>query len=132
MFRMNTNQSKIVESPREVHAITVKEIEKLNLKILELETQNLQLKAKPIEQPPVTPTERPAINRPPFSKQSSIPDQPEMLNETQLAKWLNLSVASVRRWRLFQTGPNYLEIGAAVRYRRGDVESWLNSCSGLR
>jgi predicted DNA-binding transcriptional regulator AlpA len=50
-----------------------------------------------------------------------------LLNEHQVAKFLQLSVASVRRWGLFRTGPKYLKIGAAVRYRREDVEAWLSS-----
>jgi predicted DNA-binding transcriptional regulator AlpA len=56
-----------------------------------------------------------------------VPDAPELLNEHQVAKSVQLSVASVRRWRLLRTGPRYLKIGAAVRYRREDVESWLSS-----
>jgi predicted DNA-binding transcriptional regulator AlpA len=52
-----------------------------------------------------------------------------LLNEHQVAKFLQLSVASVRRWRLFRTGPKYLKIGAAVRYRRVDVKNWLSSCA---
>ena len=49
------------------------------------------------------------------------------LDGTSSRKFLQLSVASVRRWRLLRTGPKYLKIGTAVRYRREDVE-WLNSC----
>jgi excisionase family DNA binding protein len=55
-----------------------------------------------------------------------------MLNEHQVAEYLNLSVASVRRWRLFRKGPKFLKIGSAVRYRREDVDAWLISCPGLR
>jgi predicted DNA-binding transcriptional regulator AlpA len=57
-----------------------------------------------------------------------LPDASELLNEHQVANSVQLSVASERRWRLFRTGPKYLKIGAAVRYRREDVEAWLNSC----
>jgi predicted DNA-binding transcriptional regulator AlpA len=49
-------------------------------------------------------------------------------NQHQVAKFLQLSFASVRRLRLFRTCPKYLKIGAAVRYRRADVEGWLSSC----
>jgi len=40
-----------------------------------------------------------------------------------------ISVASVRRWRLFRKEPKYMKIGAAVRYRRDDVAVWLSSCN---
>lgn len=52
-----------------------------------------------------------------------------MMNEHEVAAFLKMSVASVRRWRLFRTGPQFVKFGAAVRYRRRDVENWLNSCA---
>jgi predicted DNA-binding transcriptional regulator AlpA len=48
-----------------------------------------------------------------------------LLNEFDVASITGLSVASVRRWRLFKQGPKYLKIGAAVRYRSEDVSAWL-------
>jgi predicted DNA-binding transcriptional regulator AlpA len=56
-----------------------------------------------------------------------VPHAPELLNEHQIAEFVQLSVASVRRWRLFRTGPKYLKIGAAVRYPREGVEARLTS-----
>ena len=51
-----------------------------------------------------------------------------LLNEHDVARITGLSVASVRRWRLFQHGgPKYLKIGAAVRYKPEDVSAWLES-----
>jgi predicted DNA-binding transcriptional regulator AlpA len=50
-----------------------------------------------------------------------------LLNEHDVAKVTALSVASVRRWRLFRQGPKYLKIGAAVRYKPADVDAWLTS-----
>jgi predicted DNA-binding transcriptional regulator AlpA len=120
---MDTNQTRIVELLREVHLIAFKEIERLNLRIAELENRDRQQIEKEVI--------KPAISDPP-GKPSSLPKVPEMMNESQVAEFLNLSVASVRRWRLFRKGPKYLKIGSAVRYRRADVEIWLNSCSGLR
>jgi len=55
----------------------------------------------------------------------------EMLNEQQVADYLNMSVGVVRKWRLFRKGPKFVKIGSAVRYRNQDVETWLNSCSGM-
>ena len=50
-----------------------------------------------------------------------------LLNEHDVARITGLSVASVRRWRLFRQGPKYLKIGAAVRYRAEDISAWLES-----
>ena len=55
-----------------------------------------------------------------------------LLNEHDVARVTGLSVASVRRWRLFRQGPKYLKIGAAVRYKPEDISAWLESrpCGG--
>jgi len=50
-----------------------------------------------------------------------------LLNEHEVARITGLSVASVRRWRLFKQGPKFLKIGAAVRYRSADVSAWLET-----
>jgi predicted DNA-binding transcriptional regulator AlpA len=51
----------------------------------------------------------------------------QLLNEQEVARITGLSLATVRRWRLLGTGPQYLKIGAAVRYRPSDFQSWMNS-----
>ena len=115
---MDATQTKIIELLREVHLIAFKEIERLNLRIVELEHQHRQPTERPLPKPAaVSPVAPPPV-----------PGSPDLLNEHQVAKFLQLSVASVRRWRLFRTGPKFLKIGAAVRYRREDVEAWLKSC----
>ena len=50
-----------------------------------------------------------------------------LLTEHDVATFYGVSVATVRRWRLFQQGPKYLKIGASVRYRPEDVSAWLES-----
>lgn len=50
-----------------------------------------------------------------------------LMDEKQLANKLNISVASARRWRLLRQGPKFLKIGASVRYRPEDVDTWLDS-----
>jgi predicted DNA-binding transcriptional regulator AlpA len=50
-----------------------------------------------------------------------------LLKEHDVARVTSLSIASVRRWRLFKQGPQYLKIGAAVRYRAEDVRAWLET-----
>jgi excisionase family DNA binding protein len=48
-----------------------------------------------------------------------------LLTEQELAKRLNVSLASIRRWRINGRGPLFLKVGALVRYRPEDVEAWL-------
>jgi len=55
----------------------------------------------------------------------------EVLNEKQAAAYLNLSLAFLRRRRSLGTppgsipGPKYAKLGKAVRYRREDLDDWL-------
>ncbi len=50
-----------------------------------------------------------------------------LLNERDVARITGLSVASVRRWRLYRQGPKYIKFGAAVRYRAADVAAFIES-----
>ena len=49
----------------------------------------------------------------------------QLLNEYDVSRITGLSVASVRRWRLFRVGPQYLKIGAAVRYTPESIREFL-------
>jgi hypothetical protein len=104
MRRMNNNQTKIIELMREVHLIAFKEIERLNQRIAELESQDRVPIEKPIAKPQAVETDNP----PPAAKQSVT----EIMNEKQLAAYLNISVSTVRRWRLIRKEPPFLKIGA--------------------
>ena len=42
----------------------------------------------------------------------------KLLTEVEVAKILNVSVATIRRRRLLKQPPTWLKIGALVRYRR--------------
>jgi hypothetical protein len=63
---METNQAKVIELLREVHLIAFKEIERLNLRITELEDQSRQ----PIEKEIIKPTvpTSPPVNPPSLPK----------------------------------------------------------------
>lgn len=52
----------------------------------------------------------------------------DLLTETEVADYLHVSVATLRKWRLTSRGPLFLKLGSLVRYRPEDVESWLSSC----
>ena len=120
---MDTNQTRIVELLREVHLIAFKEIERLNLRIAELENRDRQQIEREHRQAPHNP--------PPVNPQFS-PKLPAALNDQQVAEYLSMSAASLRKWRRLGGGPKFLKIGRSVRYRREDVETWLGSCPGLR
>ena len=51
----------------------------------------------------------------------------ELLNETEVAKKLRVSLACLRRWRLEKRGPVFLKIGSLVRYQQEDLATWLQS-----
>lgn len=51
----------------------------------------------------------------------------DMLNEQALCDWLGFTLAWARSCRLRGTGPKFIRIGTRVRYRRGDVQAWLDS-----
>ena len=50
-----------------------------------------------------------------------------LMTETEVAKRLNVSLASVRRWRLERRGPAFVKVGALVRYRPEDLDAWLSA-----
>lgn len=53
----------------------------------------------------------------------------QLLNEHAVAQLLDVSVATVRRWRLLREGPQFIRVGAAsVRYRPEDLQTYINQC----
>ncbi len=48
-----------------------------------------------------------------------------LVNETETARILGLSVKTCRRWRWSGKGPRYLKIGGAVRYDPADLEAFI-------
>lgn len=51
----------------------------------------------------------------------------ELLTETELAAELQMRAQSLADWRHRGKGPAYVKLGQLVRYRRSDVDGWLNS-----
>ena len=57
-------------------------------------------------------------------------DQPliqSLLHERDVARWIRVSVGTLRYWRAVGRGPRYLKVGQLVRYAPSDVTDWLNS-----
>ncbi len=47
------------------------------------------------------------------------------LSDVEVARYLNISVATIRRWRLNGAGPRFRKIGACVRYGIADLEAYI-------
>ena len=48
-----------------------------------------------------------------------------LLTEHDVAKFLNVSVGTIRRWRLLRQPPDYLKIGSSVRYRPEAIQQLI-------
>ena len=46
-----------------------------------------------------------------------------------LAAWLDIPTSTIYQWRYLGKGPRAYKIEGRVRYRRSDVEAWLESCA---
>lgn len=51
----------------------------------------------------------------------------EYLTTEDLAELLQVSVQTVRSWRFHRTGPRGVRLGRRVRYRRVDVDRWVEA-----
>lgn len=49
------------------------------------------------------------------------------LNERQAAEYIGASVFALRSWRSSKKGPTFFRAGKLVRYRRGDLDAWIES-----
>ena len=48
-----------------------------------------------------------------------------LMTTEQLAEFLQVPLATLYQWRHKGTGPKGLKVGKHVRYRRTDVDAWL-------
>lgn len=51
----------------------------------------------------------------------------ELMTVDQVADYLQVSRWTVYRWRSLGEGPPSMKVGGAVRYRRTDVDAWLEA-----
>ncbi|THJ64591.1 helix-turn-helix domain-containing protein [Arthrobacter echini] len=54
-------------------------------------------------------------------------DQDTMLTAPQLSEWLGTTSGNLAQMRYLGTGPKFVKLGRAVRYRQSDVEAWLGA-----
>jgi excisionase family DNA binding protein len=48
-----------------------------------------------------------------------------LMSERDLARYLNLSLRTIQRWRTKGEGPPVLWAGNRPRYRKAEVDAWL-------
>ena len=54
-------------------------------------------------------------------------DKNDLLTPEALGGWLGKTPAALANWRYMGLGPKFIKLGPrAVRYRRQDVEDWLD------
>jgi excisionase family DNA binding protein len=50
-----------------------------------------------------------------------------LFSPATLAAYLDVPIATVYTWNYHRSGPPALHVGRHVRYRRADVEAWLDA-----
>jgi excisionase family DNA binding protein len=55
----------------------------------------------------------------------------QALTEREAARLLNLSVATLRAWRLKAKGPRFVRFGRAVRYLESDLVQYMDGCAAF-
>ncbi|HEX2988907.1 MAG TPA: helix-turn-helix domain-containing protein [Chloroflexota bacterium] len=49
------------------------------------------------------------------------------LDTRSLADYLNVTTRAVESWRQLGDGPPFVKVGRLCRYRRADVDAWIES-----
>jgi excisionase family DNA binding protein len=55
-----------------------------------------------------------------------------LLTPEQLSEELSIPVGTLYQWRYRKTGPPVLRVGRHLRYRRSQVDAWLDSTAQPR
>ncbi len=50
-----------------------------------------------------------------------------LLTPQELANLLGIPVKTIYQWRTLSRGPRGIRVGKHLRYRRADVETWLDA-----
>ena len=62
-----------------------------------------------------------------MSEKNRILQTHTMLREQEVADFLNLKVATLRRWRWSGDGPPFIKLNGAVRYSEADLRDYIDS-----
>ena len=57
---------------------------------------------------------------------SDLPACHVMLTTREAADYLGLAPATLNKWRCYGTGPSFVRLGRAIRYRRDDLSAFLS------
>lgn len=55
----------------------------------------------------------------------TLPDQ--LLTAAELADELRVEIDTIYHWNYRGTGPRRIRVGGGIRYRRSDVDAWLDA-----
>lgn len=53
--------------------------------------------------------------------------QTDILNTREAADYVRLGKPTMERFRISGEGPVYVKLGGAVRYRKNDLDSWIET-----
>jgi excisionase family DNA binding protein len=57
---------------------------------------------------------------------STITEDPRMMSRDEVAAFLQVPKRTIDEWSYRGTGPRFYRVGKHARYRREDVQSWLD------
>ena len=50
----------------------------------------------------------------------------KLLNKYDLHEWLGVKLSTLREWRQTGKGPKYIKLNRLVRYKKADVDRWID------
>lgn len=53
-------------------------------------------------------------------------NQKVILTVSEAAQYLGLAQSTLNKWRCFGDGPRFLKLGKAIRYRKSDLDKFLD------
>ncbi len=69
-----------------------------------------------------------AVDSPPSADMQSINPDP-LFDTAQAASYLHSSEPSLERFRRIGVGPKFVKMGGIVRYRRSDLDAYIDECT---
>jgi len=52
---------------------------------------------------------------------------PDIMTTAEAAEYVRLGKPTLERFRVTGEGPSFCKLGGAVRYRKSDLDAWLDS-----
>lgn len=62
-----------------------------------------------------------------MSNENKALPQPQNMSTVEAAAYLNVKPATLEQWRWNGRGPRFVKIGRSVRYRKSDLDSFLEA-----